>query len=540
MLKQWWAALATIGLAGGGLTAGLMVAETTVEPLAQTVSQVQAFAANPNPTLQIGILQRFGSQDSDEVVIAAPTGSLLTLEFTDASGQVQTQRTPRVTLGIVNQGLATPETVERLILSSHKSFESAEAAARQWQARGILTEVAQPQEWQVWAARDAYTSEQKQQILSQSQAEGIPTVRLQRDPQTDRPVLSWVHDHFRYHRQHLSIRSDAGIMQVGEYTYAGGIRVQPNAYGSYSIVNDVPLETYLRGVVPHEIGPGAPMTAIEAQAILARTYALRNLHRFVIDDYELCANTHCQVYRGLSGTIPAIDAAIQRTAGQVITFEGDLADAVYSSTSGGVSAAFEDIWDGDPRPYLQPMADRAGQPRQRLDLSQPGAFAAFIQQQEGFNEVGISRFFRWQDTKTLNELSESLRAGQDFLGIPLPSWEKVTQLAILSRAPSGRIQDFQVTLATTDGGSHSLILEKDQVRLAFPSLLSTLFDLDPVLTAGQLTGYTFVGGGFGHGVGMSQYGSYGLSRQGYTAAQIMDFYYPGTILMHLGSLSRAE
>ncbi len=545
MVKSWCLALATASVVAGGLTALTLVAGSTVEP----GSSVQATTVQPttlqpraitsiNPTLQIGIRQRFGREEADQVILAAPAGSMLTVTFTDAAGQTQVQRTPRITLGIANQGLARPELEERLILSSHKSFESAEASARQWIARGIPAEIAQPQEWQVWAQRGAYTSDQIRQIAANAQAQQIPTVRVQQQQRTQRPVLSWVHEHYRYHRTHIQVTSDAGYMQVGEYTYAGDIRVQPNAYGTYSIVNAVPLETYLRGVVPHEIGPGAPITAIEAQAILARTYALRNLHRFVIDDYELCANTHCQVYRGLSGTIPQIDAAIQRTAGQVLAYGGDLVDAVYSSTNGGVSAAFEDIWDGDPRPYLQPIADIADQPGQLLDLSQPGDFRAFIDQQEGFNEVGISRFFRWNSTKTLEELSESLRQGQDFLGIPLPTWSRISGLAILSRAPSGRIQEFQITLETPQG-SHAFVVEKDQVRLAFPALLSTLFELEPVMQGESLTGYTFVGGGFGHGVGMSQYGSYGLSRRGFTAAQILDFYYPGTSLTHLGSLSQA-
>ena len=79
------------------------------------------------------------------------------------------------------------------------------------------------------------------------------------------------------------------------------MQLQPNAYGTYSLVNNVPLETYLRGVVPYEIGANAPKAAMEAQTIIARTYALRNLRRFEVDDYELCADTHCQVYYGLKG-----------------------------------------------------------------------------------------------------------------------------------------------------------------------------------------------------------------------------------------------
>lgn len=140
-------------------------------------------------------------------------------------------------------------------------------------------------------------------------------------------------------------------------TYGGQMQLQPNAYGSYTLVNTVPIETYLRGVVPHEIGPNAPYTAVEAQAIIARTYALRNLHRFAIDDYELCADTHCQVYWGLDNTVSRADQAIAATSGLVLTYNNEPIDALYSSTTGGVTSPFEDVWLGDSRPYLVARID---------------------------------------------------------------------------------------------------------------------------------------------------------------------------------------
>ncbi|HIK19520.1 MAG TPA: SpoIID/LytB domain-containing protein [Synechococcus sp. M44_DOE_062] len=495
-----------------------------------------ATAATPeNPILHIGIVQRFGRSETDQVELAAPTGSLLTLEFAQADGSTQTQRTPRVSIGIVNRALTNPETVYRLILSSHKSFESAEANANHWQSLGISTEIAQPQEWQVWANR-AYTPQQLIQIQQYAQREGIPHVRLEVQERRQRAELSWVHEHFRYHRTRLRVTSDAGYLRVNDRYYAGSITFQPNAYGSYTVVNAVPLETYLRGVVPHEVGPGAPFAAMAAQAILARTYALKNLHRFQVDDYQLCANTHCQVYKGLTGTHPRADEAIRQTSGLVLTYNGELVDAVYSSTNGGISAAFEDVWDGDPRPYLRPQADIAHQPGQPLDLRQESSFQAFLAQREGFNEAGVSRLFRWEFSLSLEELNTQLRAGQDYLGIPMPTWSSIAGMQILERSASGRVQAMQLDLQTAEG-IHSILLRKDQVRLAFPRLYSTLFRIEPLKQGEQLTGYRFIGGGFGHGVGLSQYGSYTLARQGFNAAQILAFYYPGTTLVPLGSLS---
>ncbi|MFS8799415.1 SpoIID/LytB domain-containing protein [Synechococcus sp. R60.3] len=504
-----------------------------------------ATAATPeNPILHIGIVQRFGRSETDQVELAAPTGSLLTLEFPQADGSTQTQRTPRVSIGIVNRALTTPETVYRLILSSHKSFESAEANANHWQSLGISTEIAQPQEWQVWANR-AYTPQQLIQIQQYAQKEGIPHVRLEVQERRERAELSWVHEHFRYHRTRLRVNSDAGYLRVNDRHYAGSITFQPNAYGSYTVVNAVPLETYLRGVVPHEVGPGAPFAAMAAQAILARTYALKNLHRFQVDDYQLCANTHCQVYKGLTGTHPRADEAIRQTSGLVLTYNGELVDAVYSSTNGGVSAAFEDVWDGDPRPYLRPQADIAHrapqgeerhQPGKPLDLRQESSFQAFLAQREGFNEAGVSRLFRWEFSLSLEELNTQLRAGQDYLGIPMPTWSSIAGMQILERSASGRVQVMQLDLQTAEG-IRSILLRKDQVRLAFPRLYSTLFRIEPLKQGERLAGYRFIGGGFGHGVGLSQYGSYTLARQGFNAAQILAFYYPGTTLAPLGSLS---
>lgn len=495
-----------------------------------------ATAATPeNPILHIGIVQRFGRSETDQVELAAPTGSLLTLEFAQADGSTQTQRTPRVSIGIVNRALTSPETVYRLILSSHKSFESAEANANHWQSLGISTEIAQPQEWQVWANR-AYTPQQLIQIQQYAQKEGIPHVRLEVQERRERAELSWVHEHFRYHRTRLRVTSDAGYLRVNDRHYAGSITIQPNAYGSYTVVNAVPLETYLRGVVPHEVGSGAPFAAMAAQAILARTYALKNLHRFQVDDYQLCANTHCQVYKGLTGTHPRADEAIRQTSGLVLTYNGELVDAVYSSTNGGISAAFEDVWDGDPRPYLRPQADIAHQPGKPLDLRQESSFQAFLAQREGFNEAGVSRLFRWEFSLSLEELNTQLRAGQDYLGIPMPTWSSIAGMQILERSASGRVQVMQLDLQTAEG-IRSILLRKDQVRLAFPRLYSTLFRIEPLKQGERLAGYRFIGGGFGHGVGLSQYGSYTLARQGFNAAQILAFYYPGTTLAPLGSLS---
>jgi len=237
------------------------------------------------------------------------------------------------------------------------------------------------------------------------------------------------------------------------------------------------------------------------------------------------------VYWGLSDTNERSDRAIQETAQQVLTYEGQLVDALYSSTTGGVTAFFSDIWDGRQRPYLRSVVDSA-QSVWDLDkrpLSDESNFRAFINQQQGFNETG-SRAFRWQRESSLEELTEDLQKYLTRLNHPLA--EKITaieEMAITARSRSGRILAMKVD---TDQGR--ITLEKTEVRSAFGPPRSTLFYLNPVRDSdNKLQGYEFVGGGFGHGVGLSQIGAHYLAQQGWSAQEILSFYYPKTEIIPL-------
>ena len=216
----------------------------------------------------------------------------------------------------------------------------------------------------------------------------------------------------------------------------------------------MPIELYLRGVVPHEIGPSAPQSAVEAQAVLARTYALRNLRRFAIDNYELCADTQCQVYRGLSGTVQRADRAIATTQGEVLTYEGELIDALYSSTTGGITARFSDVWNGFDRPYLQPVVDSlavtwdlAARP-----LSDEANFRSFINLQNRFNEDDWPTF-RWKRSGTLEEITTGVKEYLTNRQNPLANLKAVTGLTVTERSNAGRVQTL---LVITDVGDFEL------------------------------------------------------------------------------------
>lgn len=396
--------------------------------------------------IKVGVVQRFGAGATDQLTLTATPGDRLTVGFLSGDMKPSKLQVESLKLERTMQPLAEPSVEERLVLSTHSTFETAEDSANQWRSRGIDVEVAQPDRWQVWAKRQAYATPLVRRLLLQNlQAKGDQSAYLDTKVLQQAPRVSFLVNGFRYNRQELEISSQKNLIQVSvgkddknPRLYGGSLRLQPNAYGTYSLVNQVSIETYLRGVVPHEIGANAPYGAVEAQTIIARTYALRNLRRFVADNYELCADTHCQVYKGLTGTVPMADQAIAATKGKVLTYNNELVDALYSSTTGGVTAPFEDIWNGSERPYLKAVVDS---PNSVWDLSKKSLadeqnFRQFINLKQGFNETGRDAF-RWRYTSTLPQITKFLQA---YLQKTNLTWLVLAQLC-RCKSPSDRLRD---------------------------------------------------------------------------------------------------
>ena len=493
--------------------------------------------------LEIGILQRLGGDPLDDkdpkidrVAIDSTAGDYLTVSFGENSTPIETKQ---VVLEVESQSLDRPKLVEKLILSDRSTFETAEASANSWKKLGIEVEITQPGRWQVWAKRDVYSTPLvRRWLLHSLQANGYDEAYLATEVLREKPTITVEIDGKEYKNQdRLQIDTGKNLVRVNTTDkpqearlYGGNLELQPNAYGEFTLVNNVPLETYLRGVVPYEIGANAPRQAVEAQTIIARTYALRNLRRFATDDYQLCATVHCQVYKGLTGTNATSDRAIATTRGLVVTYENELVDALYSSTTGGITASFEDIWNGAERPYLRPRIDST-QPiwdLAKYPLASERLFKEFIRRQQGFNEAGRS-VFRWSKTRKIADLNSDLRRYLRKTRHPLADFTAIEKMQVHKRSRSGRI--ITLTVQTDKG---KLQLHKNEVRSAFEPPRSTLFYLEPVYDkTDTLQAYKFIGGGFGHGVGLSQYGSYNLAKLGWSAAQILAFYYPQTKIQPL-------
>jgi stage II sporulation protein D len=149
------------------------------------------------------------------------------------------------------------------------------------------------------------------------------------------------------------------VLTVDGVRYRGLVQVRPNVDGTLTVVNLLNIEDYLRGVVPNELSPEAypQIEALKAQAVAARTYALRNRGGFEAKGYDICATPACQFYKGLGSEHPMTDKAVEETRGMAAVYHGALINALYTSTCGGYTEDAANIFEGqDTAPYLKGVA----------------------------------------------------------------------------------------------------------------------------------------------------------------------------------------
>jgi len=527
-----WPALA-LALASQSVLSGLLLisgcrAEPLPPPIApqppatpapvQPVSSLHWPVARPAPlntaapVLLVALAARLGvaadgrEADGEPLVLRAASG-LVTL----VDGDGQRFQAARLSLHWRRDPLTSPLQIRRRVLSPFASYESAEEAARAWQAQGVAVTIARPREWEVWAPPEAADPPERRSTLVERQESARLVLELRR-PQGTVTLKG-------------PIRIEVpGGLAWGEGIYSGPFLLQPDAYGSWSLVEQVPLERYLEGVVPHEIGAGAPAAALQAQAVLARTWALRNRVRFQVDGYHLCADTQCQVYSDPRAAGASVRQAIAASREQLLASEGQPIHAVYHASNGGIAAGFEEVWQGAPLPYLRAFADGPAAFAGRYPLPlKPPALSGLLKGGAPLPWGADHNLFRWQRTLTATQLSSALGSAGRSLGTP-------TRLRVLARGPSGRVLALEI-----GGKGGTRVLRLDAIRRTLRQLPSTLFELTPAGPGRWLVR----GGGFGHGAGLSQAGAIDLARRGWSSERILQHYYRGTALVPLRSLGEA-
>ncbi|AII47967.1 amidase [Synechococcus sp. KORDI-52] len=460
--------------------------------------------AGLKPVLWVALADHLGDAAAAAPLNLRAFAGSLTLR--DATGEQRSGSSFVITWRSVP--LARPLPLARRIAGPYASFESADRIATRWRALGVAVEVAHPNEWEVWAPEGSPVPEG----LAVRDWQGTVTSTVE-------PVLQ-TPEGGRTLQGPVSIEASDGLLWGGG-RFQGPFRLQRDAYGSWTLVEQVPVERYLEGVVPHEIGAGSPMAALQAQTVLARTWALANSHRFSIDGYHLCSDTQCQVYSDPRHAGAAVREAIEATQGKLLSLNGKPISAVYHATNGGVMAAGAEAWAMQPTTYLRPKpdGDEGWSSRYSLPLQKRQAVHALLADRSGAYGKQHPRF-RWGRTLSGPTLRQALGAAADPLVSPL-------QLKVLERGASGRVLALQIS-GSSDAAP--VILKLDAIRRTLRTLPSTLFVLEPQ----GAERWWVVGGGFGHGAGLSQAGAIDLAWRGWSVERILSHYYPGTVY---GSLS---
>lgn len=262
-------------------------------------------------------------------------------------------------------------------------------------------------------------------------------------------------------------------------------------------VNIVPIEEYLLGVVPAEMLPHWPEDALKAQAVAARSYACFNLDRFEYRGFDLADTVVSQAYAGVFAETEATTKAVVDTEGEVLTYDGNLANCLYHSTCGGVGATAQEIFDlKDDVPYLVGNEDIAPW-------------------DEYFCQS--SPLFSWERSVAREDLADVLGKS-----VHTDPGEVLSSLTIASRTPSDWVESIFIS------GERDNVVKASDFRAVLnrnirPNFLpSTNFDID--FADGQ---YYITGKGFGHGVGMCQWGAKGRAENAIHYDNILRHYYPG-------------
>ena len=276
---------------------------------------------------------------------------------------------------------------------------------------------------------------------------------------------------------------------IGERRYRGNLLFRPNPDGTLTVVDELGLEEYLFGVLPHEMSPDWSLEALKAQAVVSRTYALGRLGRGADEAFDLTDDAYTQVYTGVTTESDHVRKAVRSTAGRVLTYKGKPLPGYFHSTCGGHTAGSAEVWGGaDPKP-LRGVGDRW---------------------------CKVSPHYRW----------EAYFANSDILAAL--NRNGITAVRLLDvregdRGSAGWLSNIRVK---TDRGWKRVPANKFRLWLGPRDLKSVRFDA----VRRRRKGFEFEGRGYGHGVGLCQWGARAQSDAGRSFEEILGHYFPGASL----------
>ncbi len=327
-------------------------------------------------------------------------------------------------------------------------------------------------------------------------------------------------------------------LKVGEKKYRGFISFIDDNTG-LKIINHIDIELYLKGVVPREMPTLSPSEALKAQAVAARSYAYSSLSKHSKEGYNLCDTTHCQVYGGFSDENIYTNEAIEQTRGMVVKYDGLIANTVFHSSSGGFLDSSENIW-GNKLYYLKEKKDPYSLNSKNsfwsVEISKDSLYNVLNENGFGISEINDIKILDTHESGRvknicINENSEKLiLTGDKFRSLMGVNNIKSTLFEIDGLNPVHNnaiygkdrnkvipISDIQILSGNNvlfkNNISYSVIGKDNKIRTV--EIGSANFNNNIIVS----------GRGYGHGVGMSQYGAIEMAKQGYNYIDILKYYY---------------
>jgi stage II sporulation protein D len=296
-------------------------------------------------------------------------------------------------------------------------------------------------------------------------------------------------DTFFKARQVRIVPQNAAAIFINERCYRGEMSLIVAETNKMTVVNTLELEEYLKGVVPKEISDRWPLEAIKAQAIVARTYTLYIKKQKKYPLYDLTSDISSQVYGGQTSEKYRTSLAVERTRSLVLFYGKDVLPSYYHAACGGWTEDVSELW----RENLEPLK---------------GGVCAFCKE---------SPHSFWKRNLRLKDIQDKLNAQGYNLGL-------IREIAVLERNKSQRIKELKII---TRDDKEVVISGKDFRNILGPNLIKSN---NYVI---EMKGYyvDFLGKGWGHGVGLCQWGTNFMARQGYSSDHILKYYYPGVDIL---------
>jgi SpoIID/LytB domain protein len=293
--------------------------------------------------------------------------------------------------------------------------------------------------------------------------------------------------------------------------YRGDIYLDPVTGNSLNLVNYIDLSSYLLSVIPSEMPASWPNEALKAQSVVARSYILNSLNRHKSDDYDLCATVHCIVYGGAQNEHSSTSKAAIATKNEVITHNGNIIDAVFSSNSGGYTEASENVWVNE-LDYLK-ARDTSTNNEYEFPLEPYQIEEWFTEKPSSYsdNKYTTRSSYRWIKELDIQYIEQK------------HGLNRISKVYVSKRTKTGTVNEVTIT-----GVNKTITIENSSIRRALGGLKSNKFIIKNIYRDNELIDLIVFGAGWGHSVGMDQTAAAGMASEGITYDEIIKFFYPNT------------